>query len=69
LNKKNCPAVLGVHPWELDPGQPAMPVKGLSKIRHYWNIKRMRDRLVMILERFNFGTVKRCINSMNPNDF
>jgi polysaccharide deacetylase family protein (PEP-CTERM system associated) len=50
------PAVLYVHPWELDPGQPRQAVGPLTAWRHYGNLARTEGRLVGLLNTFEFGT-------------
>ncbi|MDH3599164.1 MAG: DUF3473 domain-containing protein, partial [Candidatus Tectomicrobia bacterium] len=49
------PAVIYLHPWEVDPSQPRMPVRGLSKFRHYHNLRKTADRLQSLLQDFRFG--------------
>lgn len=51
------PAVFYVHPWELDPGQPQLPARGLSRFRHYHNLAQTEPRLRRLLNEFAFGTV------------
>lgn len=43
------PAVLYLHPWELDPGQPRLPVGPVTRVRHYRNLSRMETRLDALL--------------------
>lgn len=52
-------AVVYVHPWEVDPGQPRLPVSGLSRFRHYHGIGRMMSRLEQLLEEFSFTSIER----------
>ena len=46
-----------VHPWELDPAQPRLPARLLTRIRHYRNLNTTEHRLERLLERFEFTTV------------
>ena len=55
------PAILYLHPWEIDPGQPRQRVGWLTRIRHYHNLDRMEGRLVGLLERFRFDTAARVL--------
>ena len=52
------PAIVYVHPWELDPNQPRLsgPVK--SRLRHYTNLGKTELRLRQLLAAFSFGTVR-----------
>ncbi|WP_169978980.1 XrtA system polysaccharide deacetylase [Tautonia rosea] len=48
-------ATLYFHPWEFDPGQPRLPLQGLSHVRTYSGIRRGRRRLVALLDEGHFG--------------
>jgi polysaccharide deacetylase family protein (PEP-CTERM system associated) len=52
------PAIVYIHPWELDTGQPRQPVDPLTRIRHYRNIDLTEDRLARLFSEFHFGTVR-----------
>jgi polysaccharide deacetylase family protein (PEP-CTERM system associated) len=52
---EGLPAVVYVHPWELDPEQPRQPVGRLTAWRHYGNLERTEERLVSLLDAFAFG--------------
>ncbi len=47
--------MLYVHPWEIDPGQPRLPVRGLGRLTHYTNLDRTAERLRRILGSFEFA--------------
>ncbi|MFH1276940.1 MAG: XrtA system polysaccharide deacetylase [Candidatus Eisenbacteria bacterium] len=49
VRREGAPAVLYLHPWEIDPGQPRIPLPLLSRIRHYRNLDRAEDRLGRLL--------------------
>lgn len=58
LNRKEGrPAIFYLHPWEIDPDQPRVPVSGLSRLRHYYNLRDTEARLRRLLGEFRFGTV------------
>jgi len=59
--REGRPAILYLHPWEIDPGQPRQHVGWLTRIRHYHNLGRMEGRLVGLLERFQFDTAARVL--------
>jgi polysaccharide deacetylase family protein (PEP-CTERM system associated) len=46
--------VLYVHPWELDPGQPLLPMGRLSRWRHRVNLHRTEAKLRWLLSRHAF---------------
>lgn len=56
-NRAGQPAVLYIHPWEIDPDQPRLPVRGLGRLTHYTNLDRTADRLRRLLGQFRFGTM------------
>ena len=43
------PFVVNVHPWELDPEQPRLPVGVRTRWTHYHNLARTRERLSELL--------------------
>lgn len=47
-----------LHPWEVDPGQPRVKAKWLSRFRHYTNIGRTQGRLHKLMDEFSFTTVR-----------
>lgn len=56
LNGREClPAMVYLHPWELDPDQPRLPVRGLTSFRHYVNLSRTASRLERLLGDFAFA--------------
>ena len=48
------PAVVYLHPWEVDPEQPRIQAKLRSRFRHYTNLERMESRLVRLLGKYRF---------------
>jgi polysaccharide deacetylase family protein (PEP-CTERM system associated) len=67
VNADGLPAVLYLHPWEVDPEQPrvsAAPWK--SRFRHYVNLAKTLPRLDALLERFRWGTVREALAAVPP---
>lgn len=58
LNRKSKPAIIYLHPWELDVDQPRVKVNFKKRLRHYGNILMTEKKLVKLLKNFEFGTVK-----------
>lgn len=52
------PFTFYLHPWEIDPGQPRVAVRWLSRLRHYTNLDRCEARLKRLLGEFRFGTMR-----------
>jgi polysaccharide deacetylase family protein (PEP-CTERM system associated) len=48
------PAIVYFHPWEIDPEQPRLEVPLRSRLRHYMNLSRMRERVTMLLQNYEF---------------
>jgi polysaccharide deacetylase family protein (PEP-CTERM system associated) len=55
--QEQAPVVFYLHPWEVDPQQPRIPVGRLSRFRHYRNLDKTESRLRQLLTDFAFGTV------------
>jgi polysaccharide deacetylase family protein (PEP-CTERM system associated) len=58
------PAMVYVHPWELDPAQPSVPAGVMRNLRHRVNLGRTAHRVDRVLREFSFGTVSRVIESL-----
>jgi polysaccharide deacetylase family protein (PEP-CTERM system associated) len=54
INAAGRPFAFYLHPWELDPAQPRVPVGTLSRFRHYTNLARCEERLRRLLREFAF---------------
>jgi len=54
--RRGRPALLYVHPWELDPHQPKLPVGRLAQWRHRVNLHRTAQKLESLLRDFRFDT-------------
>jgi polysaccharide deacetylase family protein (PEP-CTERM system associated) len=64
LNRREGqPAVVYLHPWELDPEQPRLPAGKLSRFRHYTNLHKMEGRFVRLLQDFSFGTMSEVLQT------
>jgi polysaccharide deacetylase family protein (PEP-CTERM system associated) len=49
------PAVVYLHPWEIDPSQPRIRASRLSRFRHYCNLEKTALRLTRLLQDFQFA--------------
>jgi hypothetical protein len=56
--RDGSPGMLYVHPWEVDPGQPRLPVSAITRLRHYGGIEGTLPRLDRMLREFQFGSVR-----------
>lgn len=56
-------AILYVHPWEIDDGQPRMPgLKPLRHLRCYHNLAGTYDRLARLCREYRWGTVREVLS-------
>ena len=55
INREGQPAMVYLHPWELDPDQPRLPVGALTRFRHLVNVDKTEARLVRLLGDFAFA--------------
>jgi len=56
-NRAGEPVVFYLHPWEVDPAQPRLPVGRVTAWRHYSGLEKTLDRLERLLLAFAFDTV------------
>ncbi len=61
MNDRGEPSCLYIHPWEIDPEQPRLRVKGLGRLTHYANLDRTEGRLRRLLRGFEFATMAQCL--------
>lgn len=60
-NVEKQPAMVYLHPWELDPDQPHIPAPWISRFRHYQNLDSTEEKLKGLLSEFSFGTMEECL--------
>jgi polysaccharide deacetylase family protein (PEP-CTERM system associated) len=60
--RERMPAIVYLHPWELDPAQPRLPIRGLSRTRHYVNLGRTARKLDRLLADFEFAPAARVLD-------
>jgi polysaccharide deacetylase family protein (PEP-CTERM system associated) len=66
-NTETNPAVLYIHPWEIDAGQPRIRVSKIAELRHYAGINGVEDKIREILDEFDFGTAQDLIETTFGN--
>jgi polysaccharide deacetylase family protein (PEP-CTERM system associated) len=57
------PAVVYLHPWEIDPAQPRIQADRKSRFRHYLNLHQTIPRLSRLLQDFQFGPMAAVLRS------
>jgi len=57
IAKENHPAMVYVHPWEIDARQPKIKTRLKSRIRHYTNLRVMEAKLRYLLAHYRFAPI------------
>jgi len=68
MNRAGRPAVIYLHPWETDPGQPRMPMSGFNGWRHRVGLARTGAKLRRLVAAVRFGPLAplaRCVARPN----
>jgi polysaccharide deacetylase family protein (PEP-CTERM system associated) len=58
LNRQNKPAVFYLHPWEVDPEHPRIPLPRRIALTHYHNLAATAPRLERLLRDLPFGPLE-----------
>lgn len=53
-----------IHPWEVDPDQPRVPLPPHTRLRHYGGLGRTRARLERLLDEFRFGRMDDTVRAL-----
>lgn len=62
LNRRErIPAIVYVHPWEIDAPQPRIRGRWSNRFRHYTGLSRTETKLRALLREFRFGTLDHVI--------
>lgn len=63
LNRERKPAVLYLHPWEIDPGQPRLRIRGKRGYSsHYLRLRAMEGKLQRVLQDFRFAPIREVLS-------
>jgi len=62
LNRTGEPVVFYLHPWEVDPDHPRIPLPRKIALTHYANLRRTQARLHRLLSDVPFTTMKVALN-------
>jgi polysaccharide deacetylase family protein (PEP-CTERM system associated) len=58
VQREGLPAVIYIHPWEIDPGQPRLAGRLSSRLRHYTNLSRTLERFQRVLQSGTYTSFK-----------
>lgn len=56
--KDRSPAIIYIHPWEVDPDQPRLDGSMVSNLRHYTNLHTTIPKLRQLFSNFRFGPIR-----------
>ena len=56
--ENGVPLITYLHPWEIDPGQPRLPGRLTSRLRHYTNLKRTAGRIRKLSRMVSFTSFR-----------
>ena len=59
---EKMPAVVYLHPWEFDPGQPRLKTSRLRGFRHYNGLRSTERKVSYLLRNFRFGSIRQAID-------
>lgn len=62
INRQGHAAVFYLHPWELDPDHPHIPLPKRIALTHYFNLGATERRLRRLLRDFSFAPMKKVLN-------
>jgi polysaccharide deacetylase family protein (PEP-CTERM system associated) len=57
VNRAGDPAVLSIHPWEIDPDPPRVPLPMRLRFAHYFRLDGFQERLATVLRGADFGAL------------
>lgn len=64
INEKEVqPAMVYLHPWEIDPEQPRVPSPWRSRFRHYQNLHSTEEKLTRLLDDFTWAPMSEVLSS------
>jgi hypothetical protein len=69
VQKEGVPIVIYIHPWEVDPEQPTLPVSLSSRLRHYTNLSRTLDRFQRVLQEGTYTSFRESGLADSAKDF
>lgn len=66
-NSTGQPAIVYLHPWELDPAHPRIKTSALNHFRHYANLKKMEVRLAALCKDFKLTSLRRLLGMLRAD--
>ena len=66
-NAAGRPAVITVHPWEIDPHPPSVRLPLRLRFAHYFRLDGFRERLKEVMTHPGFGTLSEAARSVGSS--
>lgn len=66
--KRGESATFYIHPWEIDPGQPRLPVSRVNRIRHYRGLNSALGKIERLLAEFRFEAIGSYLARLSTDD-
>lgn len=63
INLEGKPAIIYLHPWDIDPGQPRPNPTLREQFTHYYNLHSAESKLANLLRDFQFGPLCKHLNN------
>jgi uncharacterized protein DUF3473 len=60
--KEDQPAMVYLHPWEIDPDQPRLAACWRSRFRQYQNLQTTEDKLSRLLDEFSWAPMSKVLS-------
>jgi polysaccharide deacetylase family protein (PEP-CTERM system associated) len=67
LNREGRPAIIYLHPWELDPAHPRPNPTPRERFTHYYNLNRTAAKLANLLQEFRFAPLNSLYRAITEN--
>jgi polysaccharide deacetylase family protein (PEP-CTERM system associated) len=67
-NAEGIPVVLYIHPRDIDPDQPRMPLPVARRFKSYVGLRKTYDKVSALLEEFPFGTAAGLLESVSIDE-
>jgi hypothetical protein len=62
VNREGRPFTFYLHPWEIDPGHPRIPLPRRIALTHYFNLGATERRLRRLLQDFAFAPMREVLH-------
>lgn len=66
--RRALPGMIYLHPWEMDPDQPVLPMGWWARRRHRLGLARTEGKLRWLLRHFAFGSVQEALPALTACD-